>query len=114
MESTRKPNASGALRVAAAGSLVLIALISAGLGVLRFVYRASSGCEDYGIACHEAEPVQAGLELAVIAASVGCLLLAAFGLLSHRRPKPLVPGLAATGLLSLWIVLVVVDLDLGG
>src|SRR4051794_1430532 len=68
-----------------------MALIWALLAALRFTWVASSGCEDYEIACHSAHPVRAGIGLAVatfgVLALSGVTMMCFLPHLYARHPK---------------------------
>jgi uncharacterized BrkB/YihY/UPF0761 family membrane protein len=102
----RRPNVFHAL---AAGALGLAAFIVAVLGYYGTAYIGSTGCEDYGIACHEADPVRAGAwAAATLAVILGCVILAASLMATNRtsRRRSIVGGaVLAVGIVSAALIL---------
>jgi hypothetical protein len=95
-----------ALRTPLAASLFVLGLGIVVVAGYATAYRATSGCEDAGIACREAHPVEASIAGGLAACAVVALLVAAVRLLRDRNSKRAIPALGvATLFLGLWLLL---------
>ncbi len=95
------------MRIAGAVSVALASFVFALIAAFGVTYRATSGCEDVGIACREAEPVRAVVEGGVAIASLAFLLISLVRLATKSPSKPaLPPFLFGISLFAVWLIVV--------
>jgi hypothetical protein len=95
-----------AARVGAAVAVIIFALAVAAIALYATVYRATSGCEDYAVACRQAHPFEAIIEAVFAAGGIAALTIAVVRLLKPRADKAAaVPLAIGGGLLIVWLIL---------
>jgi hypothetical protein len=86
------------LRPAVASALLLVACLWGAAITYLYLYIAESGCEDYGIDCHEADPALALAQ--VLIAVPGVIALAVASVLLFVRPSERVGKVAMGAVVS--------------
>jgi hypothetical protein len=94
---------------------VAAAIVVGAVAYFAGLYRATSGCEDAGIGCREAQPMQAISEWALAGVAVVALLVLARNIIrntgrAQSAHRPLTVALVATGL---WAALTFSGLEFG-
>jgi hypothetical protein len=96
--SSDQGGVSSVVRWIAVAFLVVTAFGVAAAATYGVAYRASSGCEDAGIACRDADPLIAALGASLALVAIGGLVFAATRLVrGHELTAARVPVLVAFG-----------------